>query len=82
MSQELTKHHAVFMDSIGPAVKVNGTVNSDGFGGEYYTTVDYWGNASSWSDCFTLASPTSGDGFLSDWMVQNRASIFRIAAGL
>jgi hypothetical protein len=82
MSQALTPYHSIYMDSIGPLVGVNGTFATDQFGSEYYTSVDYWGNTTSWTDCFTLASPTSGDGFWSEWVEQNRGSIYRIAAGI
>ena len=82
MSQALSPHHAVYMDSIGPAVNVNGTFGTDSSGNQYYTSVAYWGNSTSWSDCFTLTSPTSGNGFWSEWVQQNRASVYRVAAGV
>lgn len=82
MSQALTPHHSVYMDGIGSAVNVNGTFTTDDFGDIYYSSADYWGNSTSWSDCFTLTSPTSENGFWSEWVEQNRASIYRIAAGV
>ena len=82
MSQALTPHHSVYMDSIGPAIAVNRTTDVGMVGNVDFTSVDYWGNTTSWRDCFTLTSPTSGNGFWREWVQWNRRSIYHVAAGV
>jgi len=78
MSQALGTHHATFIDSFGPVVPSNTTLDNEG----YVSSVDYWGNSTSWSDCFTVTAPRSGSGFWNQWVTQNKHSLYRIAAGV
>jgi hypothetical protein len=78
MSQELRTHHTTYIDSFGPTVQVNWTMNSKGI----KVAPDYGGNATSWSDCFTLTTPSSSSGFWDQWMEQDAQSIYRLVAAL
>ena len=82
LGQAVGSHHSVYLDSFGPAVWVNGTWTSDNYGDDIVKGAQYWGNATSWSDCFVLTAPTSADGFWSEWVQANKGSLYRIAAGV
>lgn len=82
MSQALGHHHSVFIDSFGPVVTTNQTFGLDRNGYNETVASQYWGNATSWSDCFTLQAPRSGDGWWSEWVAQNRGRLWRIPAGV
>jgi hypothetical protein len=70
-------HHytATYIDSFGPAVNTNVTHTSRSSGFVTVNSTQYWGNESSWSDCFTVSTPTSSNGFFKDWMENNAEQI-------
>lgn len=82
MSQALGSHHSVFLDSFGPEVVTNQTFGRDSYGYNSTRSSEYWGNATSWSDCFAVEAPRSGDGWWGEWVEQNRGALFRIPAGV
>jgi hypothetical protein len=73
VNQEMHTHTASYIDSFGPRVQVPMT-NGTGFGVS--------GNATSWTDCFTITTPSSSDGFWEQWVRQNVQAGLRIAAGI
>jgi hypothetical protein len=82
MSQALGTHHSSFMDNFGPRVNTNQTFKVDSDGYNHTASTQYWGNATSWSDCFELENPRSGDGWWSEWVAQNSGRLWRIPAGV
>lgn len=75
MAQELGSKSLVYSDGFGPSVGSdfkggsNGNMSA-GYGGE------------SWTDCFVVETPTSGNGFWDLWFEQNVESAYRVAAAL
>jgi hypothetical protein len=82
LGQAVGSHHSVYLDSFGPAVLVNGTWTSDDWGDNVVNGTQYWGNATSWSDCFVLTAPTSENEFWNEWVQANTGTLYRIAAGV
>jgi hypothetical protein len=82
MSQALGTHHSVFIDSFGPMVSTNQTYGEDSYGYNNTLSTQYWGNSTSWSDCFVVENPKSGNGWWSEWVEQNRGRLWRIPAGV
>jgi hypothetical protein len=82
MSQALGNHYSVFLDSFGPEVATNQTFGKDRYGMNDTISTEYWGNATSWSDCFAVEAPRSGDGWWGEWIAQNKGRLFRIPAGV
>jgi hypothetical protein len=82
MSQALGSHHSIFLDSFGPEVVTNQTFGRDEFNMNITVGTEYWGNATSWSDCFAVGAPRSGNGWWGEWVAQNRGRLFRIPAGV
>jgi len=79
MAQELRSRRLTYLDGFGPSVGsdfvVGGNGNmSTGFGGSK-------GNES-WTDCFVVQTPSSGNGFWDLWFRQNVQSVYRTAAAL
>ncbi|KUJ09805.1 uncharacterized protein LY89DRAFT_740874 [Mollisia scopiformis] len=79
-SQMMKKQQTTYLESFGPQVGTNFTTDGNGV----ITGSDYWGNATSWSDCFVVRAPGSRNGFWSEWVESNRrgGALFRIAAGM
>lgn len=79
-SQMIKKQQTTYLESFGPQVGTNFTTSANGV----ITASDYWGNETSWSDCFIVRAPGSRNGFWEDWVESNRkgSALFRIAAGL
>lgn len=79
-SQMNKKLQTTYMDGFGPQVGTNFTYSPQGV----IQSSDYWGNETSWSDCFIVRAPGSRSGFWSEWVEGNRngSALFRIAAGL
>ncbi|KAE8454404.1 hypothetical protein EG329_000026 [Mollisiaceae sp. DMI_Dod_QoI] len=79
-SQMMKKQHTTYLESFGPQVGVNFTRASNGV----VDGVEYWGNATSWSDCFEVRAPGSRSGFWGEWVRGNRevGGLYRVAAGL
>jgi hypothetical protein len=83
ISQETGHHHTYFIDGFGPVVPTNVTYGgSEATGGQYITSTDYWGNSTSWSDCFEVQALSSVSGFWDLWVKANSHSLYRIAAGM
>ncbi|PMD34194.1 hypothetical protein L207DRAFT_534548 [Hyaloscypha variabilis F] len=82
MSQALGYHRSTFLDSFGPEVNTNQTFEVDPDGFNHTFTSQYWGNSTSWSDCFVVENPRSGNGWWSEWVEQNRRRLWRIPAGV
>jgi len=78
VSQETQAHHTTYMDSLGPMVSVY-NLSHIGAGGP---NLGYGGNATSWTDCFVLTSPTSSNGNWNEWVEQNLQSLYRFAIGV
>jgi hypothetical protein len=79
-SQMMKKLSTTYLESFGPQVGTNFTYSPQGV----ITASEYWGNETSWSDCFRVRAPGSRSGFWGEWVESNRRSgaLFRIAAGL
>jgi len=79
-SQMIKKQQTTYLESFGPQVGTNFTLSPQGV----IMSSDYWGNETSWSDCFIVRAPGSRNGFWSEWVESNRkgSALFRIAAGL
>jgi hypothetical protein len=71
IGQAIVPRHSTYVDSIGPPVQVNFTATGK---------PEYWGNATSWSDCFTLTSPTSSNGFWHEWFQIQEVRLERLIA--
>ncbi|KAE9379426.1 hypothetical protein N431DRAFT_478451 [Stipitochalara longipes BDJ] len=82
MSQALGHHHSAFLDSFGPEVNTNQTYKVDPDGFNHTFSSQYWGNSTSWSDCFVVENPRSGNGWWTEWVEQNRGRLWRIPAGV
>jgi len=79
MAQELKSRRLTYLDSWGPSVG-----SSFVMGGSGNVSVVYGesvGNES-WTDCFVVQTPSSGNGFWDLWFQQNVQSIYRTAAAL
>lgn len=79
-SQMNKKLSTTYLESFGPQVGTNFTYSENGV----ITGSEYWGNETSWSDCFTVRAPGSRSGFWREWLQSNGGSgkIARIVAGL
>lgn len=74
---ETRVYTGMYIDSFGPAVKTNVTRSAvTGF----VNSTEYWGNATSWSDCFTVTTPRSSDGFFKEWLEHNEQVAFRLVS--
>jgi hypothetical protein len=83
VNQETAHHHTYYIDGFGPVVPTNVTYGgSEATGGQYIISTDYWGNSTSWSDCFEVQALTSVSGFWDLWVKANSHSLYRIAAGM
>jgi hypothetical protein len=77
---ETHTHTATYIDSFGPPIHLNFTetywdVNHTP---QKNLTSPYGGNATSWTDCFTITLPNSRNGFFSDWLEHNSEVVFRL----
>jgi len=84
LAQETGSRSHVYMDSFGPEVKGNFTMEMDKQGVSQPTSVVWPSGMTSWTDCFFVEAPRSGDGFLREWVSVNRErnALYRIAAGV
>jgi len=71
---ETRTHTATYIDGFGPAVNTNVTYSTVT---GYVNSTAYWGNATSWSDCFTVTTPSSSNGFFKEWLEHNELVAFR-----
>lgn len=76
---ETRTYTATYIDSFGPSVMTNVTYSARSAGG-YVNSTEYWGNSTSWSDCYTVTTPSSGDGFLGDWLGRSEQVPLRLIA--
>ena len=79
MAQELRGRRLTYLDSWGQSV------GSDFVGGgNGNVSAGYGGSAGneSWTDCFVVQTPSSGNGFWDLWFQQNMQSVYRTAAAL
>jgi hypothetical protein len=71
ISAETRSFTATYIDSFGPAVNTNVTHTSKSSGFVIVNSTQFWGNSTSWSDCFTVSTLISRDGFYNDWIRHN-----------
>ena len=77
VSGETRTYTGTFIDSFGPAVNTNVTRAA---GSGLVNSTAYWGNATSWSDCFTVTTPSSNNGFFKEWIEHNEQVAFRLVS--
>jgi hypothetical protein len=75
MAEELGSRKLVYSDGFGPTVGSDFVVGSKG-----NVSAGYRGE--SWTDCFVVKTPSSGNGFWDLWFRQNVQSAYRTAAAL
>jgi hypothetical protein len=72
-------YSATYIDSFGPAVTLNFTHSSGSTGSSTSTlTSPIGGNATSWTDCFTVTLPRSPTGFFSEWLEHSTFAAIRL----
>jgi hypothetical protein len=71
VSGETKSYGGAFIDAFGPPVMTN---ISQSPGGVYTTS---GGNATSWTDCFNITTPTSSNGFFDIWLSHNEQMALR-----
>jgi hypothetical protein len=71
-----------YIDGFGPAVNTNVTFSDVPRynGAPQVNSTQYQGNATSWSDCFTVETPRSTNGFFKEWVEHNTQSAYRFVA--
>jgi hypothetical protein len=77
---ETHNYSATYIDSFGPEATLNFT-HPPMSGGSSVTgnlTSPIGGNASSWTDCFTVILPRSPNGFFDEWLEHNTLAAFRL----
>jgi hypothetical protein len=71
VSGETKSYGGSFIDGFGPPVMNNVSISPLGV----YTVS--WGNATSWSDCFNITTPTSSNGFFDIWLSHSEQMALR-----
>lgn len=83
MAQELRSRRLTYLDSFGPSVGSEFTMSGSGVnGGNVSTAVGGTVGNESWTDCFVVQTPSSGNGFWDLWFRQNIENAYRTAAAL